>query len=182
MKEMWCRNLESEKENFFFEKKTGSLVWTRNTGEGNVNFSEAKEDSERKCSVALWGNSMISFQSWIRQLSLAFMSLNCNSWCLCSLCLHDMLTFIEKRFLWCFFLRRQAWRCCVEGSLWEIGKALLRRRCHGPPRDWQWDSGVAPRELVVRTVGILALLGNGRIKTFMIKQMSIFLRVVRWCW
>ena len=55
MKEMWCRNLGSEKEKFFFGKKTGSLVWTRNTGEGDVNFSEAKEDSEQKCSVAYEG-------------------------------------------------------------------------------------------------------------------------------
>lgn len=50
MKEMWCRNLASKKENFFFKKKTGSSTWTRNTGEGNVNFPEAKEDSEQKCS------------------------------------------------------------------------------------------------------------------------------------
>ena len=50
MKEMWCRNLESEKENISFEKKTGSLAWTRNTVEGNVNFPEAKGDSEWKCS------------------------------------------------------------------------------------------------------------------------------------
>ena len=47
MKEMWSRNLASEKEKLFKEK-TGSLAWSRNTGEGNINFPGAKEASEQK--------------------------------------------------------------------------------------------------------------------------------------